>query len=93
MDWSASEFKRSSAESESEGQRQEVPPAKGGNLMCEEPGVERERGSGVNRDFFFSIAFVTCFWYHGNRNGHSTSLGGKANGMTQSSRKHCVSQR
>ena len=28
--------------------------------------------------FFFSIAFVTCFWYHGNRNGHSTSLGEKA---------------
>ena len=30
--------------------------------------------------FFFSIAFVTCFWYHGNRNGHSTSLGEKAKG-------------
>ena len=29
-------------------------------------------------DFFFSVAFVTCFWYHGNRNGHSTSLGEKA---------------
>ena len=25
--------------------------------------------------FFFSIAFVTCVRYHGNRNGHSTSLG------------------
>ena len=31
-------------------------------------------------DFFFSNAFVTCFWYHGNRNGHSTSLGEKAKG-------------
>ena len=30
--------------------------------------------------FFFSNAFVTCFWYHGNRNGHSTSLGEKAKG-------------
>ena len=28
--------------------------------------------------FFLSNAFVTCFWYHGNRNGHSTSLGEKA---------------
>ena len=26
-------------------------------------------------DFFFSNAFVTCVRYHGNRNGHSTSLG------------------
>ena len=25
--------------------------------------------------FFFSVAFVTCVRYHGNRNGHSTSLG------------------
>ena len=33
---------------------------------------------GMHLAFFFSNAFVTCFWYHGNRNGHSTSLGEKA---------------
>ena len=34
--------------------------------------------------FFPSIAFVTCIRYHGNRNGHSTSLGERQKGMTES---------
>ena len=34
--------------------------------------------------FFFSIAFATCIRYHGNRNGHSTSLGERQKGMTES---------
>ena len=33
------------------------------------------RYKGADYIFFFSNAFVTCVRYHGNRNGHSTSLG------------------
>ena len=38
--------------------------------------VEAQRASnGLVMFFLFSNAFVTCVRYHGNRNGHSTSLG------------------
>ena len=52
--------------------------------LCDTPCV-------LQRGFFFSVAFVTCIRYHGNRNGHSTSLGERQKGVTESHKQTKVS--
>ena len=50
-------------------------PCHAEDALCENTSCKMPSSRMGNFFFFFSNAFVTCVRYHGNRNGHSTSLG------------------